>query len=64
MVRPATKYLCKKGYKQIIGSIVAIVAAERTVIGVTEAADAPTADALAALPLCCITDDNNFINSY
>ena len=64
MVRPVTKYLCRKGYKQIIGNMVAMVAAERTVIGVTAAEFAPAADAFAALPLCCITEDNSFINSY
>ena len=30
MVSPVTKYLCKNGYRQMIGSIVSIVAAART----------------------------------
>lgn len=64
MVSPVTKYLCKNGYRQMIGSMVAMVAADRTVTGVTAAELAPAAEAFAALPLCCITDDNNFINSY
>ena len=46
------------------GSMVAIVAADLTVTGVTAAELAPAAEAFAALPLCCITEDNNFINSY
>ena len=35
MVRPATKYLCRNGYRQTMGSIVMIVAAARTDVGVT-----------------------------
>ena len=48
----------------MIGSMVAIVAADLTVTGVTAAELAPAAEAFAALPLCCITEDNNFISSY
>ena len=64
IVSPVTKYLCKNGYRQMIGSMVAIVAADRTVTGVTAAELAPAAEAFAALPLCCITEDSNFISSY
>lgn len=35
MVSPATKYLCRKGYRQTMGSMVIMVAAALTVIGVT-----------------------------
>ena len=64
MVRPVTKYLCRNGYRQMIGSMVAMVAADLTVIGVTAAELAPAADAFAALPLCCMTEESSFINSY
>ena len=43
MVRPATKYFCRKGYKQMIGSEVITVAAARTEVGVT-------------MPLACSID--------
>ena len=39
MVSPVTKYLCKNGYRQIIGSMVRTVAAARTEVGVTVPAD-------------------------
>ena len=38
MVSPVTKYRCKNGYRQMIGSIVSIVAAARTEVGVTDPA--------------------------
>ena len=63
IVRPVTKYLCKKGYRHTIGSIVAMVAAARTETGVTAPA-AAVWEAFAALPLCCITEDSSFISSY
>lgn len=44
-----------------MGSIVAIVAAALMEAGVIEFAEFL---ALSALPLCCITEDNSFINSY
>ena len=37
MVRPATKYLCKKGYRMMIGSEVITVAAALIEVGVTVA---------------------------
>lgn len=61
MVKPVTKYLCKNGYRHTMGSIVAIVAAALMEAGVIEFAEFL---ALSALPLCCITEDNSFINSY
>ena len=39
-MRPVTKYLCRNGYKAMIGAIVAMVAAALIVIGVTVCADA------------------------
>ena len=38
IVRPVTKYLCRNGYRQMIGSMVTTVAAARTDTGVTVAA--------------------------
>ena len=61
MVRPVTKYLCRNGYRQTIGSIVAMVAAALTEAGVTAAA---VFFAASALPLCCMTEERSFINSY
>lgn len=45
----------------MMGSMVTTVAAARMVMGVT-AAELYLAES--ALPLCCITEDNSFINSY
>ena len=61
MVNPVTKYLCKNGYRHTMGSIVAMVAAALMEAGVIEL---PEFLILSALPLCCITEDNSFINSY
>ena len=61
IVRPVTKYLCRNGYRHTIGSMVAIVAAARIDAGVMEFAEFL---ALSALPLCCMTEDKSFINSY
>jgi len=49
MVRPVTKYLCKNGYRQTIGSMVTTVAAARIDVGVIAL---PAVDMLLALPNC------------
>lgn len=46
-VSPVTKYFCKKGYRQIIGSMVSMVAAARTDVGVT-------------VPAACFMDSTEF----
>ena len=46
----------------MMGSIVTTVAAERTVTGVTTAV--AVLPPVVALPLCCMTEERSFINSY
>lgn len=61
MVRPATKYLCKKGYRMMIGSEVITVAAALIEVGVTVAC---AFFIVSELAFWLVTELSSFISSY